>query len=56
MTSSDGYEKKGGLIIGRFGQIGMTGTVLIVLGIGFLLVPYLYFGLRNNPGAGRNFN
>lgn len=41
MTSSDGYEKKDGIITGRSGQIGMTGKVLIVLGIGFLLVPFL---------------
>ncbi|MBW2604008.1 MAG: branched-chain amino acid ABC transporter permease [Deltaproteobacteria bacterium] len=41
MTSSDGDKKNTRLIVGRSGQIGMTGTVVMALGIGFLLVPIL---------------
>ena len=41
MTSSAGKRKNSGLITGRSGKIDLTGAVVMVLGIGFLLVPLL---------------
>ncbi|MCK4774593.1 MAG: hypothetical protein KAT30_07395, partial [Candidatus Krumholzibacteria bacterium] len=41
MTSSVGCRKNRGLITGLYRQAGLTGTLAMVLGLGFLLVPLL---------------
>lgn len=41
MTSSAGKSKKRGLINGLNRQAGFTGAIALILGIGFLLVPFL---------------
>ena len=41
MLSSAGGEKNRGFIIGFYRRVGLSGTVAIILGLGFLLVPLL---------------
>ncbi|HUV76577.1 MAG TPA: branched-chain amino acid ABC transporter permease [Desulfobacterales bacterium] len=41
MTSSAGKRKNRGLIDGLYREAGLTGTIALILGIGFLLVPLL---------------